>query len=283
MGNEVSLDRDHDVFSAKRMEDIIIFRFKQNLLLRTTDLRAMSAILNYLNLVSENNSIKALVIFGSPQETSSKEIAEFHFRVLETGLDEGTIRRMYNAVDQFILRIMELNKMVIHADARKFISLSLNVSLACDYRIVSDNTVFNNFHLDLGLVPKGGSAFFLTKMIGSGKAYEILLSEETLTAQEALRLGIVDKVVALSALEEAALKTAQHFAQKPAGSLSGVKRLLNYSMREIEGYLEFENEELFRIVMSDDFQKRLEGYMESKCGDDTIFTLPFSASIQNSS
>ena len=265
MENKTNLDRDYDLFSAKRMEDIIIFRFKGNLLLRATDLRARAAILNYFNLVSENNSIKVLVIFGSPQETSPKEIAEFHFRVLETGLDEGTIRRMYNAVDQFILRIMELNKIVIHADTRKSISLSLNVSLACDYRIVSDNTVFKNFHLALGLAPKGGSAFFLSKRLGVSKAYEILLSEEEITAQEALRLGIVDKVVALIDLEEAALKTAQHFAQKPIGSLLGVKRLLNYSMKEIEDYLEFENEELFRIVMSSEFQKRLEEYTETKC------------------
>ena len=265
MPNQTDFDRDHDVFSAKRMEHIIIFRFKQNLLLRTTDLRAMSTILNYLNLVSENNSIKVLVIFGSPQETSFKEIAEFHRRVLETGLDEGSTRRMYNAVDQFILRIVELNKIVIHVDTRKTTSLSLNVSLACDYRIVSANTVFKNFHLDLGLAPKGASAFFLTKMIGLGRAYKALLSEEEITAQEALRLGIVDKVVASSSFEEASLKTAQHFAQKPAGSLSGVKRLLNYSKRDLKDYLEFENEELFRIVMSNEFQKRLGEYTESKC------------------
>jgi 2-(1,2-epoxy-1,2-dihydrophenyl)acetyl-CoA isomerase len=265
MESDIDLDRDHDVFSAKRMEHIIIFRFKQNLLLRTTDLRAMSTILNYLNLVSENNSIKVLVLFGSPQETSFKEIAEFHRRVLETGLDEGTIRRMYNAIDQFILKIVGLNKIVIHADTRKYISLSLNVSLACDYRIVSDNTVFRNFHLDLGLAPKGASAFFLTKRIGLGRAYKALLSEEEITAQEALRLGMVDKVVALSDLEEAVLKTAQHFAQKPASSLSGVKRLFNYSMRDLKDYLEFENEELFRIIMSSEFQKRLEEYTESKC------------------
>jgi enoyl-CoA hydratase/carnithine racemase len=264
MENETDFDRDHDVFSAKRMENIIIFRFKGNLLLRATDLKAMFAILNYLNLVSENNSIKVLVIFGSPQETSFKEIVQFHRRVLETGLDEGSIRRMYNAIDQFILKIVGLNKIVIHADTRKSISLSLNVSFACDYRIVSENTVFKNFHLDLGLAPKGGSAFFLTKMIGLGRAYKALLSEEEITAQEALRLGMVDKVVALSNLEEVVIKTAQHFAQKPAGSLSGVKRLLNYSMRDLKDCLEFENEELFRIIMSNEFQKSLEEYTESK-------------------
>jgi 2-(1,2-epoxy-1,2-dihydrophenyl)acetyl-CoA isomerase len=225
----------------------------------------MFAILNYLDLVSENDSIKVLVIFGSPQETSFKEIVQFHRRILETGLDEGSIRRVYNAIDQFILRIVELNKMVIHADIRKSIFLSLNVSLACDYRIVSDNTVFKNFHLDLGLAPKGGSPFFLTKVIGRGRAYKKLLSEEEISAQEALRIGIVDKVVDLSDVEELALKTAHHFAQKPAGALWGVKKLLNYSMRDLKDYLEFENEALFRIVMSREFQQRLAEYTENKC------------------
>jgi enoyl-CoA hydratase/carnithine racemase len=59
---------------------------------------------------------------------------------------------------------------------------------------------------------KGGNAFFLTKMLGPGRAYKTLLLKEEITAQEALRIGIVDKVVALSDVEEAALKTAQHFA-----------------------------------------------------------------------
>jgi enoyl-CoA hydratase/carnithine racemase len=160
---------------------------------------------------------------------------------------------------------MELNKMVIHADIRKSIFLSLNVSLACDYRIVSDNTVFKNFHLDLGLAPKGGSPFFLTKVIGRGRAHKKLLSEEEISAQEALRIGIVDKVVDLSDVEELALKTAHQFAQKPAGALWGVKKLLNYSMRDLKDYLEFENEALFRIVMSREFQQRLAEYTENKC------------------
>lgn len=133
---------------------------------------------------------------------------------------------MHNAVNQFILGITELNKIVIHADTRKSISLFLNVSLASDYRIVTENSVFHNLHLELGLVPKGGEAFFLSKMLGLSKACEILLSAESITAQEALRLGMVNKVVPSGEFEEAVLKVAGRFAQKPARSLSGVKRLL---------------------------------------------------------
>jgi hypothetical protein len=70
--NGTGLDRDHDVFSTKRRGDILIFKFKQNLLFGTTDLGAMFAILNYLSLVSENDSIKVLVLFGSPRDLSRR-------------------------------------------------------------------------------------------------------------------------------------------------------------------------------------------------------------------
>jgi enoyl-CoA hydratase/carnithine racemase len=255
MENKTSFARDGNVFSAKEMENIIIFRFKESPLLRAADLRAKAAVLDYLNLVSRSDLIKVVVIMGSPQEMAPKEYVEFYRRALE--LDQIAIQRMHNAVNQFILGITELNKIVIHADSRKFLSLFLNVSLACDYRIVTDNSVFHNLHLELGLVPKGGEAFFLSKMLGFGKVCEILLSAEDITAQEALRLGIVNEVVPSEELEKAAFKTAQRFAQKPALSLSGVKRLVNYSNKDLGDYLEFENEELFRIMVSSDFQKKL--------------------------
>ncbi|MBL7226214.1 MAG: enoyl-CoA hydratase/isomerase family protein [Desulfobacteraceae bacterium] len=157
-----------------------------------------------------------------------------------------------------------MNKIVIHADSRRFISLFLNVSLACDYRIVTDNTVFQKLHLELGLVPKGGSTFFLSKMLGSSKAAEILLSDKDITAQEAMRLGMVNQVVPLDEVDKTALKMAQYFAQKPTHSLIGVKRLLNYPMNDLRNYLEFENEELFRIVASADFKEKLAEYEEGR-------------------
>lgn len=258
MENKTSLARDGNVFSAKEMEHIIIFRFKESPLLQATDLRAKAEVLDYLNLVSRSDSIKVVVIMGSPQEMEPKEYVEFYRQVSEP--DQIAIQRMHNAVNQVILGITELNKIVIHADSRKFISLFLNVSLACDYRIVSDSCVFHNLHLELGLVPKGGEAFFLSKMLGLNKACEILLSAEDISAQEALRLGIVNKVVPSGEFEEAVLKIAQRFAQKPARSLSGVKRLLNYSKKDLGDYLEFENEELFRILMSSDFRKKVGEY-----------------------
>lgn len=222
---------------------------KEHILLQATNLTAKYSLLEYLELVSKSNAIKVVLIIGSPQKRGREEYIRFYRQVMERELDRHAINRLYNAVDQFMLKLVDFNKMIVHADSGKVISLFMNTSLACDYRIVADNTVFQNPCLELELVPKGGGAFFLSKRLGTSKAFEILLSDKDITAQEALRLGIVDKVVSLAELNGAAQKIAKNFADKPIRSLAGIKRLLNYSMKELEDYLELESQVLLKMLV----------------------------------
>jgi len=248
MTKELDLDYKGDFFSARSLEEIAVVELKENLLFYATDLGAKEEMLSYLELVSRSEPIKVLVIFSSPRKTGCEEYFEFYRQASEGELDRNAITRMYYAVDQFILKIVEMDKIVVHADSGKVIPIFLNVSLACDYRIVANNTVFQNPCLQLGLVPKGGGAFFLSKMLGLSKASELMLSEREVTAEEALRLGLVNEVVPFEKLEEATLKIAREFAQKPSSTLLGVKRLLNYSIKDLADYLELENRVLLRIA-----------------------------------
>lgn len=77
---------------------------------------------------------------------------------------------------------------------------------------------------------------------------ELLLSEEEITAHDALKLGAVNKVVPLHSLEKSTLNMAQAFAKKPSDSLTVIKRLLNYSEQNLADYLEFENQELIHSL-----------------------------------
>ena len=274
MKNTPFLDGDYDFFSAKRIEDIVLMRFRENLLVRATDLSARNSLLDFIEHVSNSDEIKAVLIIGSPQKTGCEEYIEFYHKVFECELGQYAIQRLYNAVNQFILKIVALNKIVIYADGGRVIFLFLNVGLACDYRIVADNTVFQNPCLKLGLVPKGGGAFFLSNMLGMSRALEILLSEEDIPAREALRLGIVDKVVPPHTLEATALSIAQGFTRKPESTLAGVKKLLNYSVKDLRDFLELENQVLLRIRESPEFRKRLWECTSAKFEKDSRFTKP---------
>ncbi|MBW2326810.1 MAG: enoyl-CoA hydratase/isomerase family protein [Deltaproteobacteria bacterium] len=250
------LDGDYEFFSAETVEDIILLRFKKDLLVRTTDLQTTETLFKFIGRISNQVDIKVVVIINSPQKTGCEEYIEFYRKVYESKLGQYAMQRLYNSVDQFIEKIVSLNKIVIHADSGRVIPLFMNVSLACDYRIVADNTVFQNPCLELGLVPKGGSGFFLSKMLGRTKAYEIMLSDEDMSAQDALKLGIVNEVIPLEKLEEISLDRARRFARKPASTLQGIKRLLNYSLKDLQDYLKLENEVLIRIIKSSEFHKK---------------------------
>ncbi|EFK10770.1 enoyl-CoA hydratase/isomerase family protein [delta proteobacterium NaphS2] len=252
-----NFDQTHSFFSAKRIDDIVILRFNEHLLSSAADSKGKWHLFDYLDLVSRSDEIKVVLVLGLSPETGCKGYTRFHHEAMESECDQRVVERLYNSVNQFILNIVALDKITVHADKGEVISLFLNVSLACNYRIVADDTVFVNPCLKLGLVPKGGGAFFLPKILGEGRALEILLSEEEIPAWRALELGLVDKLVPVDGLENAALETARRFARKPGSALAGVKRLLSYSMKDLEDFLRLENEVLLRIERTQEFKKRL--------------------------
>ena len=248
MRRKINIDGDYEFFSGERIGNILLLGLKHNLMLHITNLGAKRMFFDYLDLISENESLKVVVIWGAPGKTGSQEYKEFYTQVIQSILDISAVYKMFNAVDQFILKIMAMNQIVIHADSGNVLPLFLNISLACDYRIVAQNTVFQNPCLEFGLVPKGGGAFFLTKKIGASKAYELLLSEDDISAEGALRLGLVDRVVPLNNLRENAMKKAEEYAGKPVRSLRCIKRLINFSLKDLHEYLEFETRELMNMI-----------------------------------
>jgi enoyl-CoA hydratase/carnithine racemase len=248
MAEKIALDEEVEFFSAERSDDVIILRLKQNLLLRATDLRVRDKVLDYLDRVSKTDAIKVVVIMSAPETRGSEEYFDFYHRVLTSKIDDKDVHRLHNVFSQIILRIVELNKIVVHATSGRVISLFLNVSLACDYRIVADDTVFQNPYFKLGLVPIGGGAYFLSRRLGRSKALEILLAETDITPHEAKELGFVDIVVAPENLEKTALDVARRFAQKPAPSLAGLKKLINYSLLDLKDYMALEYQELIKAL-----------------------------------
>jgi enoyl-CoA hydratase/carnithine racemase len=241
-------DRKRECFTADRLESIAIIHFKEHMLFHATGLRARDSIMAYLDRVSEDDSIKVVLIISSYKNRDQKDYFDFYSQIMKSKYDLGPFYRLCNVIDQFILKIVGLDKFVINVSSGDVISLFLNVSLACDYRVIADNTIFHNPYLDLGLLPKGGGPFFLSRMLDSWKAYKVLLLRRLITAEEALELAFVDKVVPIAELEQTAIEVAEDFRKIPLSIISGIKRLKNYSIHDLRDYLELENEELRKTI-----------------------------------
>ena len=244
-----NLDYDGEFFFGSRYnEKIVTMRYEGNVILLPTILSAKEEIFEYLDLIARTDAVKVVVIRGEGEKDQRKELVEFYQSCMEPKFDDTSLLRMFRGCDQYILRLVKLNKFVIYVDSNDLIFQSLNVSLAGDYRIVSDDTTYHNPSIELGLMAKGGGVFFLTKLLGRSKTFQILLTQKTLRAKEALELGIVDQVVSSDKLEDVAIETACQFARYPTSSIIGIKKLINYSIQDLEDYLHFERSKLMNII-----------------------------------
>lgn len=248
MKKKNDLNQECEYFSASRIDDIAWIELKGNILLQSTNLQCRDELIDYLDLVTENTAVKIVAIFNSNESTGYERDAEFYQMVGDRKIGESDVWRTLRTFDSLIKKILESPKFFITAAHGKLYPQILSVSLACDYRIITDNTTIQNTYLNFGLAPKGGGAYFLKKRLGHCKAFELLLSEKEITAKDALELGVVNKVVPMHSLEKSTLKMAKVFAKKPSDSITAIKRLLNYSEQNLANYLEFENHELMHTL-----------------------------------
>ncbi len=237
-----------DFYQLKRFDDIAILKLGKNFLFEAIDQAIRNPLLDLFDHIAANDRIKVLVIMNCSEQIGCAEYVDFCRHVLEVEFDRISIQRMCNVFDQIILKIVGLDKPVIHADCGDVISLFLSMSLACDYRVIATHTIFEKSYFELETLPKGGGAFFLCKMLGYSRAKQLLMSEKDINALEALEIGLVDQVVPYDKLEETAIQAAMNLTKRSIHSLVGIKRLINYSMKDLRDYLSFESQELLKTI-----------------------------------
>jgi len=105
----------------------------------------------------------------------------------------------------------------------------LELALACDIRIASEQSKFGQPEMFLGIMPGSGATQRLPRLVGLGKAKELILTGKTIDAAEALRIGLVNQVVATDALEETVMTLAKQIAKQSPLALKWAKKAMNMS------------------------------------------------------
>ena len=151
----------------------------------------------------------------------------------------------------------------IHVDHGRISIFNLNVSMAYDYRIVSDDAVFENSNAQLGLISKGGGGYFLSRQLGVRKATEVLQWSD-FSAEEALHMGLVDRIVPKKDLEGAALEMARSQNAKNTATLLGLRKLLKCDLKELQRNLELEDQLIMKRISAPDFKRTFVSHCQSK-------------------
>jgi enoyl-CoA hydratase len=128
------------------------------------------------------------------------------------------------------LALEQLPVPVIAAINGYCLGMAFELALACDIRLASDTAVFSIPEVQLGTIPDFGGTQRLTKLIGAGKAKELIFTGRRIDAAEALRIGLVQHVYPLDKLIEEANKLAQEIAAIAPPLIQGAKRSINVAM-----------------------------------------------------
>ena len=161
-------------------------------------------------------------------------------RSFSAGIDYAALAKMtkeeaghFAEVGYSLLKHIEaLPVPVIAALKGETTGAGLGLALAADIRIASTDAVFSFPEARLGVPPVFGSSQRLAKTVGVGRAKELLFTGRTVGADEALRIGLVNKVVPPDALDEEAGRLAVSIAGNSLSSLRAVKMLINYGLSE---------------------------------------------------
>jgi enoyl-CoA hydratase/carnithine racemase len=133
-------------------------------------------------------------------------------------------------------RLADLPKPTIAAISGYALGAGCEIALCCDFRIAADNAVLGLPEITLGIIPGGGGTQRLTRLINAGAAARMILLGETVKSSEALSLGLVDGVVALSELENEARSLSAKLTRMPGlavrAAKTAMRRGLSTSLKE---------------------------------------------------
>lgn len=143
----------------------------------------------------------------------------------------GDVARMIRlGAQRLITAVLDCEKPVIAAVNGTAAGIGAHLALACDLVIAAEPARFIEVFVRRGLVPDGGGAYLLPRLLGPQKAKELMFFGDAVPAAEAERLGLVNKVVPAEALEETAREWAERLAQGPTRALALTKQLVNASL-----------------------------------------------------
>lgn len=146
----------------------------------------------------------------------------------------------------------------------------LSVALIADLAIAADDAKFTLAYSRLGTSPDGSSSWSLPRVVGLRKAMEIALLSDVFDAEEALRLGVVNKVVPAASLAEETEKLARRLANGPTVAYGEIKKLLRQShLRSLHDQLAQEGASFVKCSQTEDFSEGVSAFLAKRAPEFT--------------
>jgi 2-(1,2-epoxy-1,2-dihydrophenyl)acetyl-CoA isomerase len=184
--------------------------------------------------------------------------------------DTSQLSPMLDAFQNLIRRIYFCPKITLAVLNGFATGAGFDLALACDFRLAAEKIKVGEAYIGMGLVPDGGGTFFLPQQIGMSRALELLITGESIPAEEGLALGLIHKIFPAATLQTQALEYAAGLASKPQTAVRLIKQLVKSNPQKLEEALSNENraqqtcfqDEAHLAIVRDFLAKRKKGKRE---------------------
>lgn len=162
-------------------------------------------------------------------------------------------------------RIRKIGKPIIAAVSGYCLGGGNELAMSCDIIIASETASFGQPEVNVGIMPGAGGTQRLTRAVGKHKAMEIILTGKSISAEEALRLGLVNRIVPVESLMTEAKKVANEIASKPTISIRSAKEAIAKAQdTTLEVGLEFERRLFYTLFATEDGREGMQAFLEKR-------------------
>ena len=252
---------------VERRDTIVIARLNRPATRNAIDEEMGPALVQLCADVNADLGVRCMVLTGNgPAFCAGGNVKDMHARNGMYAGPAAEIRRAFHAaIQQVPLAFNALEVPVVAAVNGPAVGAGFDLSLMCDIRIASESATFAESFVRLGLVSGDGGAWWLTRIAGAARAYQMTLTGESITAAQALDWGIVSSVTSNERLLGDALAIATRIAQHPPHSLRLNKRMLRDAERSsLESHLQLAASLQAIALHTDDLREGVAAALEKR-------------------
>ncbi len=246
-------------------ETVAIITFNRPEALNALSLQLTNDLLAAIQKAIEDKA-RAVVLTGEGRAfCSGGDLREMQLMWQKEGRIEAFMEEPLKALHDVVLLIRETPIPFLAAVQGVCAGAGTNFALACDLIFAAENASFNEAFVRIGLSPDCGGSFFLPRAVGEKLAAEIFMTGETISAERAFAIGMINRVVAADNLLKDALLMARKLALAPTASIGRIKQMLNATFsNNLSEQLELEHQLQIESGKGNDFKEGVQAFFEKR-------------------
>jgi 2-(1,2-epoxy-1,2-dihydrophenyl)acetyl-CoA isomerase len=221
-------------------------------------------LLQMLRQAEADKNVRCVVITGAGRAfCAGGDIASM--AEMQAKNEASIISQRMKIGGQVVNMIRSMAKPVIAAVNGVAAGAGVNLALACDMRFAAQSAHFSESFVKIALVPDWGGTYLLTQLVGTAKAMELMMSGNRIDAAEALRIGIVNRVIPDDTFREDVVIFARQLAGGPANTLAHIKRATYVGATgTLSDALKYEEQAQESVFLSDDAREGMRAFLEKR-------------------